>query len=110
DTGEHATRAAPRKHLSGELCVSLRGRLAAHRARRDFTLATQCELALHQPLRAAIIHHEQHNVGFRSADLESKAAAFHTNSGGRMEAAIARATASHKALTEFAADDESALL
>src|SRR4029077_21266671 len=68
-----------RSHVRVRVCRSV----APHGACCHRGIAAQFHFAAENRICASIIHHEQHEVGGLSADLESNAAAFERKHGWR---------------------------
>ena len=93
-----------------KLRIGFRCGCTAYRAACDRCIGSQSEFAREQFLRARLAVHQHDDIGLRSADLESDAAAFDANRSRSGPAHPTLLAAKHKALAILGADDERALL
>src|ERR1700722_4370141 len=89
--------------------ISLGGRIPAYRASCYGGVSTQRKLALPQVFHASFVHHEDHAILFRAANLKSEAAALDANSSRGGPAAIAGLAAGCETASVFSSEDEACL-
>lgn len=112
DSGKRAARAGIAQDFRAHVRVGVRGRISPERAGSDREIAAEFHFGVHQASRAAIIHHEQHEVSGFATNLETETATFERDHYGRapLSGEILAGAADHRAAAETSADNKRGLV